>query len=182
MNLPYTADPAANQLLEDEPLALLIGMLLDQQIKIEQAFLGPLLLKQRLGGTLDAAAIAGMDQAELIAVFQEKPALHRFPANMAKRTQALCTHLAEEYGAAPATVWSQAADGADLRERLLALPGFGAGKAASLIAILGRRLGVTPRGWEEMVPQHMTLADVESFEDIPVYREHKRAMKAAAAN
>jgi uncharacterized HhH-GPD family protein len=180
MKLPYTADPEANQLLEDDPLALLIGMLLDQQIKIEQAFLGPLLLQQRLGGTLDAAAIATMDEGELIAAFQKKPALHRFPANMARRTQALCAYLAEEYGAAAAKVWSEAADGADLRKRLLALPGFGEGKVASLIAILGKRLGVTPGGWEELAPQHMTLADVESFEDILTYREHKRALKAAA--
>lgn len=178
MKLPYTDDPGANQLIEDDPLALLIGMLLDQQIKIEQAFLGPLLLKQRLGGTLDAAGIAAMDERDLIALFQKKPALHRFPANMAKRTQALCAYLAEEYGAAAAKVWSQATDGADLRERLLKLPGFGEGKVGSLIAILGKRLGVTPDGWEKQVPQHMTLADVEAFEDIATYREYKRAMKA----
>jgi uncharacterized HhH-GPD family protein len=180
MKLPYTVDPEANRLLEEDPLALLIGLLLDQQIKIEQAFLGPHLLKERLGGTLDAAAIAAMDEGDLIAVFQEKPALHRFPANMARRTQALCAFLAEEYGAAAARVWSEAADAADLRERLLALPGFGDGKAGSLIAILGKRLGVTPDGWQEQIPQHMTLADVEAFEDILTYREHKRAMKAAA--
>jgi uncharacterized HhH-GPD family protein len=183
MRLPYTDNPEANKLLEDEPLALLIGMLLDQQIKIEQAFLGPHLLKERLGGDeLDAASIAAMDEAELVAVFQAKPALHRYPANMAKRTQALCAYVAAEYGGRGELVWAEARDGADLRKRLLALPGYGAGKVGSMIAILGKRLELAPPGWQEYAPDHMTLADVEVFEDVLTYREHKRTMKAAARN
>jgi uncharacterized HhH-GPD family protein len=178
MKLPYTDDDAANLLNEKEPLALLIGLLLDQQIKIEQAFLGPLLLQERLGD-LDAAMIADMDEADLIGAFREKPALHRFPANMAKRTQALCGHIAAEYGNQAERVWTEASDAADLEARLLGIPGFGAGKVGTMIAILGKRLGAAPAGWEQAVPDHMTLADVDSFDDIAVYREHKRAMKAA---
>lgn len=180
MKLPYTDNPEANRLLEDEPLAFLIGMLLDQQIKIEQAFLGPYLLKERLGGKLVASAIASMDTEALIDLFREKPALHRYPVNMAKRTQIFCDSMVTEYGGDAERVWTEAADGADLRKRLLALPGFGEGKVASSIAILGKRLGVTPQGWEDFAPDHMTLADVNSFDDILTYREHKRAMKAAA--
>jgi uncharacterized HhH-GPD family protein len=177
VKLPYTDNDDANLLNERDPLALLIGLLLDQQIKIEQAFMGPLLLSQRLGGHLDAAKIAAMDEGELIEIFQVKPALHRFPANMAKRTQALCAYLSAEYDNSPERLWTEAADGADLERRLLALPGFGAGKVGTLIAILGKRLGTAPPGWDTAAPGHMTLADVDTFEDIVVYREHKRSMK-----
>ncbi|MDH3729935.1 MAG: Fe-S cluster assembly protein HesB [Acidimicrobiia bacterium] len=180
MKLPYTDNDAANELLENEPLAFLIGMLLDQQIKIEQAFLGPYLLKERLGGELVAKAIASMDTEDLVEIFREKPALHRYPANMAKRTQVFCDAIATEYGGDAARVWSEATDGADLNKRLLALPGFGKGKVSTSIAILGKRLGVTPPGWEKYAPDHMTLADVTSFDDILIYREHKRQLKADA--
>ena len=177
MKLPYTDNAEANALNESDPLAFLIGLLLDQQIKIEQAFLGPLLLKQRLDGSLDAAAIADMDEADLVEAFREKPALHRYPANMAMRTQALCAFIASEHGGDAAQIWRGAEDGKDLEARLLALPGFGTGKVGTAIAILGKRLGVAPPGWEERAPNHMTLADVEAFEDILAYREVKRAMK-----
>ena len=177
MKLPYTDNAEANKLNETEPLALLIGLLLDQQIKIEQAFVGPLLLKQRLGGALDAAAIAEMAEDDLVDLFRDKPALHRYPANMAKRTQALCSYLASEYGGDAAAVWDGATDGRDLERRLLDLPGFGAGKVGTTIAILGKRLGLAPPGWEERAPDHMTLGDVETFADILTYREIKRAMK-----
>lgn len=180
MKLPYTDNDEANHLLEDEPLAFLIGMLLDQQIKIEQAFLGPYLLKERLGGRLVAKDIASMDTEDLVEIFREKPALHRYPANMAKRTQIFCDTIATEYGGDAARVWNEAESGADLNKRLLALPGFGKGKVSSSIAILGKRLGVTPSGWESFAPDSMTLADVTTFDDILTYREHKRAMKAAA--
>ena len=177
MTLPYTDNESANALNESEPLALLIGLLLDQQIKIEQAFLGPYLLKERLGGSLDADAIAAIDEDELIEVFREKPALHRYPASMAKRTRALCAHLSSEYGTHPEYLWTKAEDGADLKARISELPGFGPGKVGTLISILGKRLDAAPDGWEQFAPDHMTLGDVDTFDDIGVYREYKRSMK-----
>ena len=138
------------------------------------------MLKQRIGGALDASAIAAMPEDDLVEVFRDKPALHRYPANMAKRTQALCAYVASEYDGDAAAVWEGAENGRDLHKRLLALPGFGAGKVGTTIAILGKRLGLAPSGWEERLPDHMTLGDVESFEGILEYRETKRAMKEAA--
>src|SRR5581483_8157619 len=124
--LAVTGDAEADALLASDPLALLIGMLLDQQVPMEWAFRGPMNLKGRLGGTLDAAAIAAMPVDDLVAVFSAKPALHRFPANMARRTHALCTHLVEHYAGDAANVWNDATTGAELLERLAGLPGFGA--------------------------------------------------------
>lgn len=175
--LHFTPEPAANELIASDPLALLIGMLLDQQIKIEQAFVGPYLLKERLGGSLNAASIAGMDEEKLVEIFRQKPALHRYPANMAKRTQTLCAYIDEHYGSAADAVWTGAADGADLEKRLMDLPGFGEGKVKTMIVILGKRLGQAPTGWEAVAPDHMTLGDVESFDDILTYREYKQAEK-----
>ena len=175
--LHFTEDTKANKLLGSDPLALLIGMLLDQQIPMEKAFMGPLLLADRLGSDLEAGAIAAMDEDALVEVFRTKPALHRFPANMAKRTQALCTYLVERYDGDAAAVWTGAADGADLYKRIMDLPGFGEGKSRTLVAILGKRLKVAPAGWEESAPSHMCLADVESFDDIAKYREFKRSQR-----
>ncbi len=174
----FTGDEAADRLLVSEPLALLIGFVLDQQITVQKAFSGPLDLKRRLG-TLDAATIAAMDPAELDAVFRQRPAIHRFPGNMARRVQELCAAIATTYGDDAARVWTEAADGADLERRLLALPGIGEMKAKTIIAVLGKRLGVRPPGWEAVAPDHPTLGDVDSTEALATYQAGKRAHKAA---
>ena len=177
--LPFTGDDEADRYLVSEPLALLIGFALDQQVTVQKAFSGPLVIRQRLGH-LDAARIAATDPAELEQVFRTPPAIHRFPASMAGKVQALCKAIADEYGNDAARVWNDAADGRDLQRRLLALPGIGEMKARALIAIVGRRLGVKPPGWDEVAPTTPTLGDVETPEDLARYQEGKRAAKAAA--
>jgi uncharacterized HhH-GPD family protein len=175
--LPFTGDEEADRLLADEPLALLIGFVLDQQVTLQKAFSGPLELRRRIGG-LDARAIASMEPDRLDAVFRERPALHRFPGNMARRTQELCAAIAERYDGDAARIWTEATDGRDLHERLLALPGIGPMKAGTLVAILGKQLGVAPAGWEAFAPTHMSLGDVDSAERLATYQTGKRAMKA----
>lgn len=175
--LPYTGDPEADALLAHDPLALLIGFVLDQQVPLQWAFSGPLELRRRLG-TLDAARIAGMDPAALEEAFRRKPMIHRFPANMARRTQELCAHVAERYGGDASRVWREAKDGRDLEARLLELPGIGEMKTKTLIAILAKRFGVRPPGWEDVAPTHPTLGDVDSDEARVRYQEMKRAHKA----
>jgi len=175
--LPFTGDPEADRLLVSEPLALLIGFVLDQQIQLQKAFSGPLELKRRIG-TLDAGRIAAMDPAQVEEAFRRRPALHRFPGNMARRTQELCTAIARDYGGDARRVWNEAADGKDLRARLLGLPGIGEMKAATLVAILTKRFGVQPPGWEDVLPRHPTLGDVDSPEALVRYQEGKRAHKA----
>jgi uncharacterized HhH-GPD family protein len=177
--LHFTGDDEADRLLAADPLALLIGFVLDQQVTLQKAFSGPLELRRRIG-TLDAAAIAAMDEAKLEAAFAERPALHRFPANMARRTQALCAAIAERHGGQAQRVWTEAVDGGDLRRRLLELPGIGEMKARTLVALLGKRFGVRPPGWEELAPTHMTLGDVDSPEALATYQAGKRAAKAEA--
>jgi uncharacterized HhH-GPD family protein len=183
--LHFTGNDEADALLAEEPLALLIGFVLDQQVPVQKAFSGPLELKRRIG-TLDASAIAGMDPGELDRAFRERPALHRFPGTMAMRTQELCAAIASEYGGDAARVWNEASDGEDLQRRLLDLPGIGPMKARSLIAILGKRFGVKPAGWEDVAPTHPTLGDVDSVEALLEYqakkRAHKAAMRAASAS
>ena len=183
--LPLTGDDAADALLADDPLALLIGMLLDQQVPMEKAFRGPYDLKERLGGHLDAAEIAAADPDELASVFAQRPALHRFPGSMAARTQELCRHLVEHHGGRAEAVWSEAADGADLFARVRALPGFGEQKARIFVALLAKRLGVTPPGWEDAAGPYgrrgwFSVADVDGPDALARVREHKRAMKAEA--
>jgi uncharacterized HhH-GPD family protein len=175
--LPFTGNDEADLLLEQDPLALLIGFELDQQVPLQKAFSGPYELRKRIG-TLDAAQIAAMDPVLLEEVFKERPALHRFPANMARRTQALCQAIVRDYAGDASRVWSEASDGRDLERRLLGLPGIGEMKAKTLIAILGKRLGVTPPGWEAVAPQHMTLGDVDSADSLATYQAGKRAYKA----
>jgi uncharacterized HhH-GPD family protein len=177
--LPFTGDDEADRLLAADPLALLIGFVLDQQVTLQKAFSGPLELRRRIG-TLDAASIAAMDTAALEKAFAERPALHRFPGNMARRTQALCQSIVEQYGGRAERVWTEAKDGRDLERRLLALPGIGEMKAKTLIAILGRRFGIRPPGWEEVAPRHPTLGDVDSPAALAEYQAGKRAAKAAA--
>lgn len=174
--LHFTGDEEADRLLAEDPLALLIGFALDQQVPVPTAFLGPLKLKQRLG-TLDAAEIAGMDPARLDAVFREKPAVHRFPGTMATRVQELCREIVGEYGGDAARVWSEASDADDLRRRIAALPGFGEMKVKALGSVLAKRFGVGVAGG--LVPGHPTLGDVDSPEALAAYQAAKRAYKAS---
>jgi uncharacterized HhH-GPD family protein len=176
--LHFTGDDEADRLLVSEPLALLIGFALDQQVSVQKAFSGPAELRRRIGH-LDAARIAAMDPAELDAAFRERPALHRFPSAMAKRVQALCAYLVAEYGGDASRVWSEAADGRDLLTRLLRLPSIGEMKARSLVAILGKRFGVRVPDLEAVMPTHPTLGDVDSPEALASYQAGKRAWKAA---
>jgi uncharacterized HhH-GPD family protein len=176
--LHFTGNDKGDALLAEEPLALLIGFVLDQQVPVQKAFSGPLELKRRIG-TLDASAIAGMDPGELDSAFRERPALHRFPGTMAMRTQELCAAVTSEYHGDAARVWNEASDGRDLEQRLLDLPGIGPMKARSLIAILGKRFGIKPPGWEDVAPTHPTLGDVDSVEALLDYQAKKRAHKAA---
>ena len=176
--LHFTGDDEADELLASEPLALLIGFVLDQQVSVQKAFSGPLEIKRRIG-SLDAAEIAGMDSGKLDRAFREKPALHRYPGTMAERTQALCAAIASEYGGDASRVWEEAETGADLERRLLDLPGIGPMKARSLLAILGKRYGIRPPGGEEVAPQHPTLGDVDSPEALEAYQAKKRAYKAS---
>jgi len=175
--LPFTGDAEADQLLVSDPLALLIGFVLDQQVPLQKAFSGPIELRRRIG-RLDAKEIATMDPDKLDALFRERPALHRFPGNMAKRTRELAAYLVETYDGDASRIWREARDGADLHARLLALPGFGPMKAGTLLAILGKQLKVAPAGWEAFLPDHMTLADVDGPEALRRYQSWKGAMKA----
>src|SRR3954452_10969089 len=174
--LHFTGDPDADAFLGREPLALLIGFALDQQVTVQKAFSSPLELSRRLGG-LDAGTIAGMEPAALEEVFRAKPALHRYPGNMAKRVQELCRVIASEYGGDAERVWTDAADSADLKRRLEGLPGFGDMKVRSLTAVLWKRLGVEMA--REIAPDHPTLGDVDSPHALDEYQAKKRAYKAA---
>jgi uncharacterized HhH-GPD family protein len=176
--LPFTGDPVADRLLVDEPLALLIGFALDQQVTVQKAFSGPAELKRRLGH-LDAARIAALEPEQLDAVFRERPALHRFPGAMAAKVQALCAAIASDFDNDARTVWTDAPDGRSLESRLLSLPGIGEMKAKSLIAVLGKRFGVRPPGYDDVAPGWPTLGDVDSPEALASYQAGKRAKKAA---
>jgi uncharacterized HhH-GPD family protein len=183
----YLASTAqANTLLERDPLALLIGMLLDQQIPLEKAFTSPDVLRERLGGSLDVRAIAAADPEEFDEVFRRPPALHRFPAAMAKRTQALARMVVERYDGDAAAVWTGAVDGADLIQRVGALPGFGAQKAQIFVALLGKQLGVRPSGWREASGAFgeegsaKSVADIVDAESLRRVRAYKQQLKAAA--
>jgi len=177
-SLPFTGNDAADRLLADEPLALLIGFALDQQVTVQKAFSGPAELKRRIGH-LDALRIAAMDPGDLDSVFRERPALHRFPGSMAAKIQALCATIAGDYGDDAERVWSEATSGPDLERRLLGLPGIGEMKAKSLIAVLGKRFGVRPPGYDDVAPTWPTLGDVDSAEALATYQAGKRAHKAA---
>jgi uncharacterized HhH-GPD family protein len=176
--LHFTGDDEADALLAEEPMALLVGFVLDQQVSVQKAFSGPLELKRRFG-TLEAAKLAEADPAELDRVFRDKPALHRYPGTMAERTQDLAAAITSEYGGDASRVWGEAETGADLERRLLDLPGIGPMKARSLIAILVNRFGIRPAGWEDVVPAHPTLGDVDSAEALEAYQAKKRAYKAS---
>jgi len=186
VSLHLSGDPQADAVISKEPLALLIGMVLDQQIPIEKAFSSPAVLSHRLGGKLDARSIAGMDPDVLAAAFTERPALHRFPGAMAARVQSLCQILVDEYGGKADAVWRRADSGADLVARLKALPGFGEQKARIFGALLGKQLGVRPDGWQKATSPfggngtYLSVADITDSAALAKVREHKKAMKAAA--
>jgi uncharacterized HhH-GPD family protein len=168
----YTDDDEANELIATDPLALLIGFALDQQVSVQTAFLGPLKVKQRLG----TLAIARRDPAEVEAAFRETPAVHRFPGAMATRVQDLCALVDEDYGGDASRLWREASDSDDLRKRIAALPGFGEMKIKALSAVLFKRFGV--KAAEGLTPAHPTLGDVDSREALDAYQEKKRAYKA----
>jgi uncharacterized HhH-GPD family protein len=186
--LNLTGDAAADKLLVSNPLALLIGMVLDQQIPMEWAFRGPEELRSRLGGPLVASEIAEMDPDKLAEIFSTKPALHRYPGSMAARTQALCQTIVDEYGGKADSIWRGAADGSDLFKRIKALPGFGEMKAKIFIALLGKQLGLRTPGWEAVSApygepgSHRSVADIVDAESLEKVRSFKaRAKKAAKA-
>jgi uncharacterized HhH-GPD family protein len=176
--LYFTENDEADRLIARDPMALLIGFVLDQQVPVQKAFSGPMELQQRIG-TLDAARIAAMEPEKLAAAFSERPALHRFPAAMAKRVRALAAAVAERYGDDPARIWTEARDARDLERRIGELPGFGGMKVRSLLAVLVKRLGVKVAGAEERLPDYPTLGDVDSPQALADYQAKKRAHKAA---
>lgn len=181
--LAVTGDEDADRLLNTDPLALLLGMLLDQQIPMEWAFMGPYRLAERLGAGLDAGDISERNPEDFAAVVRAKPALHRFPASMAKRMQALCRHVADRYGGDAGTVWATAADGEELFGRLRELPGYGDEKARILTAVLAKRFDVRPEGWAERAgafadDEPRSVADIDSPEALQRVRAWKKAQKA----
>ena len=168
----FTEDEAACRLLAEDPFALLVGFALDQQVTVQQAFLGPLRLKERLG-TLEPGAVA---KADLEPLFRQKPAIHRFPGAMAERVRELAATVADEYGGDASRIWADAEDGADLRERISALPGFGEMKIASLGAVLAKQFDVAAA--DALAPAHPTLGDVDSPQALADYQAAKKAHKA----
>jgi uncharacterized HhH-GPD family protein len=183
--LSLAQDPAADALLSQDPLALLIGMVLDQQIPLEWAFKGPLMLQERIG-EYDAAALAARDPEELAKIFAERPALHRYPASMAKRVHELATAIVEDHGGDPAAVWTSASSGEELYKNVKALPGFGEQKARIFVALLGKQLGVRPKGWQEQAKEYgesgsyRSVADIVDEPSLGRVRQYKQEMKAAA--
>jgi uncharacterized HhH-GPD family protein len=179
-----TGDDEADRLLGEDPLALLLGMLLDQQVPMEWAFAAPKELRNRLGGQLEATKVAAMDPDDVVEVFCRKPALHRYPASMAKRAHALCVELTESYDGDVTRIWNDATDGKDLVARLKALPGFGDEKAKIFASVLGKRLGVRPAGWEAAAAPfsdevRRSVADADSPAHLEEVRAFKKAKKAA---
>lgn len=186
MDLTITSDPAVDELLSSDPLALLIGMLLDQQVAMEVAFAGPWKIKQRLG-TLDPGAIADLDADAVEAAFRQTPAVHRYPGSMAGRVQGLCRSIRDDWGGDAAALWTQGdPDGREVLRRLRALPGFGEQKAKIFLALLGKQYGYQGAGWQEASAPYgepgslRSVADITGPESLAAVRENKRAMKQAA--
>jgi uncharacterized HhH-GPD family protein len=184
--LHITGDTEADSLLSTDPLALLIGMLLDQQVTMEKAFGSPAELARRLGGRLDAASIAAMDGAALDAIFRERPALHRYPGSMAGRVHELCRAVAQDYDGRADAIWKDVESGGELLARLKALPGFGEQKAKIFAALLGKQLGIQPDGWREATTPYgepgsfLSVADITEPAALEKVRANKRAIKAQA--
>ena len=184
--LHITGDADADRLLSEEPLALLVGMLLDQQVPMETAFAGPAKIRERLGA-FDAATIARQDPEKLAEAFKQTPAVHRFPGSMAERTQALCAALVAEWGGEAERIWTEDdPDGATVLARLKALPGFGEQKAKIFVALLGKQYGLTAPGWQSAAGSYgetgsfRSVADIVDPSSLTKVREFKKAAKAAA--
>jgi uncharacterized HhH-GPD family protein len=184
MSLRLTGDPEADQLLSEDANALLIGMVLDQQVPMEKAFSGPLVIARRMGGRFDPAAIAASDEDEFVAMCSRPPAIHRFPGSMAKRVRAVCAVLVESYGGRADNVWRDAETGSALVGALTSLPGFGREKAQIFAALLGKQYGVTPAGWREAAGVfgeegvYRSVADIVDSDSLQRVRETKKAVKA----
>jgi uncharacterized HhH-GPD family protein len=180
-----TGDTAADQLLTEDDNALLIGMVLDQQVPMEKAFSGPLVIAQRMGGRLDVAAIAATSEEDFVALCSRPPAIHRFPAAMAKRVRQLCHVLIADYDGQATNVWKDARSGSEVRANLERLPGFGADKAAIFTAVLGKLRGITPDGWREAAGYYgepgtfRSVADIVDSDSLQRVRETKKSVKAA---
>jgi uncharacterized HhH-GPD family protein len=182
--LPITGEPDADRLLVENPFALLLGMLLDQQVPMEWAFRGPYTLERRLGVPLDATTVAALGEEKVEELFREKPALHRYPGSMGKRAYALAAHVVEHYGGDTAAIWRDAGSGEEIYARLRDLPGYGEEKSKIFLAILGKRMGVAAPGWEDAAAPFSdttprSVADVDSPEALARVREFKQARKAA---
>jgi uncharacterized HhH-GPD family protein len=186
MTLSLPIDDEANKLLSSDPLALLIGMVLDQQIPLEKAFSSPFVLAQRLGHAPTAVELAEFDPEALVAIFAQPPALHRFPKAMAARVQEICRALVQEYDGAAVNLWAGAADGKELLRRVASLPGFGKQKSQIFVALLGKQYGVEPAGWRAAAGGYgeagsfKSVADIVDGESLGKVRAHKKEMKAAA--
>lgn len=186
MVLSLPIEPAANDLLQRSPLALLVGMVLDQQVPLEKAFSSPYVLEQRLGQALDARELADYDPEALAEIFGRTPALHRFPKAMATRVQEVCRLLVERYDGDAAALWSDAKTGTELLKRVCEMPGFGKQKAQIMVALLGKQYGIRPAGWREAAGMygeakaHYSVADIVDGPSLAKVREHKQQMKAAA--
>lgn len=180
-----TGNAEADQLLTDDDNALLIGMILDQQVPMEKAFSGPRVIADRMGGSFDVAAIAASDEDEFVAMCSVPPAIHRFPGSMAKRVRQCCQVLVERYDGQAANVWRDQPTGEAVKTALAKLPGFGADKAAIFTAVLGKRRGVTPPGWREAAGYYgepdtfRSVADIVDHESLQRVRETKQQVKAA---
>jgi len=180
-----TGDPEADRLLAEDDNALLIGMILDQQVPMEKAFSGPLVIAQRMGGTLDVAAIAALSEESFVALCSERPAIHRFPGSMAKRVHQVCQVLVEQYDGQAGNVWKDKSSGAEVKKALAKLPGFGPDKAAIFTAVLGKQRGITPPGWREAAGYYgesdtfRSVADIVDSDSLHRVRETKKQVKAA---
>ena len=179
--LYLTNEPEANAFIASDPLGLLVGLVLHQQIPTEKAFHSPLVLRDRLGSDLDAAEIAAMDPEALESLFKEKPALHRFPGSMAKRVQGVCTHVAEEYSGSVKAIWEDIDDADELMARLLAMPGFGEYKARIYLGLLAQRFGIRPAGYEAHLPTWPSVVDRASLDDLAELKARKKAWKESQA-
>jgi uncharacterized HhH-GPD family protein len=184
-SLWLTGDPEADALLSSDDNALLIGMVLDQQVPMEKAFSGPLVIAQRMGGGLDVAKIAAMSEDEFIELCSQRPAIHRFPAAMAKRIRQVCHVLTEDYDGQATNLWKDARSGDEVRANLGRLPGFGPDKAAIFTAVLGKLRGITPDGWRDAAGYYgepgtfRSVADIVDYDSLQKIRETKRSVKAA---
>lgn len=176
----FTTEADANSLLDKDPFALLVGLAIYQQVPTEKAFAGPFVLKERLGGDLDAASVAAMDPDVLDGAFREVPAIHRFPSNMAKRVQAVAQFLVDEYDGDVTAVWSGVGSADVLMKRLEAIPGFGEYKARLTIGVLARQYGVKPRGYTKYLPDWPSIVDIEKPEDLADLKVRKKAWKASS--